>query len=224
MNLSNAFAQSGFIKEAEKYVKKSLAYNANNLYAENLSTYLKVAQDFDLRKGKASLLKTLQKDTTRLDVIQEIAKVCYTLGEYEEAWKYYDKFSRLRKEMRLDIYQPEDLKIAFVLDQLGRKEEAKEYYKSFKEYYEKDESIYKDLMMSSYYSATGNIDEGIRYLKAGSEIEGYMYWVILFMDKDPILLKMSGHPDFKKTIKKINDKFWTKHESIKKMLEEKEVI
>jgi hypothetical protein len=46
----------------------------------------------------------------------------------------------------------------------------------------------------------------------------------MFLDKDPILLKMSGHPDFKKTVKKIKDKFWSRHREIKKMLEEKEVI
>lgn len=224
LHLSNAFAQTGFIKEAEKYVKKSLDYNPNNLYSEYLYIYIKVAQHFDLNMAKASLLKTFQKDTTRLDVMQEIGKLYYTTGEYKEAWKYYDRFSRQKKAWDLDIYQTEDLKIGFVLEQLGRKEEAKEYYQRYKEYFEQDESIYNDLMMSGYYSAIGDIDKAMNYLKAASDGEGYIYWLILMIDKDPIMLKMSGHSDFNKTIKKINDKFWAKNKEIRKKLEEEGVL
>jgi len=85
LHLGNALAQSGFIKEAEDYNRKSLAYNPDNLFAEYLSVYINYAKDFDIARAKTNLIKCLQKDTTRIDIIQELAKVCYTMENYEEA-------------------------------------------------------------------------------------------------------------------------------------------
>jgi tetratricopeptide (TPR) repeat protein len=224
LHLSNAFAQAGFLNEAEKYAKKSLAYNPDNLYAEYLNVYIQSGRDFDLVKARASLLGIFQKDTTRIDLMQEIAKVSYTMGDYEQAWIYYNKMITTEKALHLDIYRGEYLNVGFVLRQLGRNVEADEYYARYFEYANEVESIYNDLMFAAYYSVKGDTDQAIQYLKDFSEEENYHLWLVMFLDKDPILLKMSGHPDFKKTVKKIKDKFWSRHREIKKMLEEKEVI
>ena len=224
LHLSNALAQTGFINESETYVQKSLAYNPDNLYSQYLYVYIRTAQRFDLNRTRASLIEILQKDTTRIDVIQEVAKVCYTMGDYEQAWVYYEKMLRMKEALKLDIYQSEDARIGFVLEQLGREEEAKKYYESFLEYAETDQSLYKDLLYSSYFVLTGNIEEGVRYLKAFSQKDNYQYWIILFLDKDPINQLMKNHPDYESTLKKINDKFWAKHKQIRKMLEAEGII
>ena len=224
LHLSNALAQTGFFNEAETYVQKSLAFDPDNLYSQYLYVYIKQAQHLDLARAKESLIKILQKDTARIDVIQEIAKVCYTMEEYETAWVYYNKMLKMKEALKLDIYQSENSRIGFVLEQLGQKDEAKKYYESFLEYTVNDQSLYKDLLYSSYFAATGNIDEGIRYLKAFSEKDNYQYWIVLFLDKDPVIRKMAGHPDYKSTLKKINDTFWAKNKQIKKMLEEEGVL
>jgi tetratricopeptide (TPR) repeat protein len=198
--------------------------NLNNLYSQYLYVYIKQAQHLDLNRAKRSLIAILQKDTTRIDVMQEIAKVCYTMEEYETAWEYYDKMLNMKEALKLDIYQSEDSRIGFVLEQLGRKDESKKFYESFLGYAVNDQSLYKDLLYSSYFAVTGNIDEGIRYLKAFSEKDNYQYWIVLFLDKDPVIRKMAGHPDYKSTLKKINDKFWAKNKQIRKMLEEEGII
>ncbi|MFH6984628.1 helix-turn-helix domain-containing protein [Marinoscillum luteum] len=219
LHLSNALAQTGFFNEAETYVQKSLAFNPDNLYSQYLYVYIRQAQHLDLNRAKQSLMTILQKDTTRIDVIQEIAKVCYTMEDYEQAWVYYEKMLHMKAALKLDIYQNEGSRIGFVLEQLGRKEEAKQYYESFLAYAEKDQSLYKDLLYSSYYAVTGQRDKAVKYLKAFSEKDNYQYWIVLFLDKDPVIRKMAGHPDYERTLKKINDKFWAKHKQIRKMLE-----
>jgi TolB-like protein/AraC-like DNA-binding protein/Tfp pilus assembly protein PilF len=224
LHLSNALAQTGFFNESETYVQKSLAFHPDNLYSQYLYVYIKQAQHLDLNRAKRSLIAILQKDTTRIDVMQEIAKVCYTMEEYETAWEYYDKMLNMKEALKLDIYQSEDSRIGFVLEQLGRKDESKKFYESFLGYAVNDQSLYKDLLYSSYFAVTGNIDEGIRYLKAFSEKDNYQYWIVLFLDKDPVIRKMAGHPDYKSTLKKINDKFWAKNKQIRKMLEEEGII
>uniref|UniRef100_UPI00404A6921 helix-turn-helix domain-containing protein n=1 Tax=Fulvivirga sp. TaxID=1931237 RepID=UPI00404A6921 len=224
LHLSNALAQTGFVNEAETYIHKSLEYNPDNLYSQYLYVYIRLAQHFDLNRAKTSLIEILQKDTTRIDVIQEIAKVCYTLGEYEQAWEYYDKMLKIKVALQLDLYQSENARIGFVLEQLGRKEEAKKYYDSYLEFVEKDQSLYKDLIYSSYYACVGDIDEAVKRFKAFSEEDNYQYWVVLFLDKDPINQLMKKHPDYKGTLKKVKDKFWAKHKQIRKMLEEEDII
>lgn len=224
LHLSNALAQTGFINESETYVQKSLAFFPDNLYSQYLYVYIRQAQHFDLKRAQTSLEEILQKDTTRIDVIQEIAKVCYTSEAYEEAWEYYDRMLNIKAALQLDIYQSEDIRIGFVLKQLGRKEEAKNYYDSYIEFAEKDQSLYKDLLYSSYYAVTGDIDQAMDYFKAFSEKDNYQYWIVLFLDKDPIIRQMAGHPDYKSTLKKINDKFWDKNKQIRKMLEEEDII
>jgi len=224
LHLSNALVQTGFMEEAESFIQKSLTYNPENLYSQYLYSYIRLANNFNLKRTKLELVEILQKDTTRIDIIQEIAKVCYTLEEYEESLEYYEKLIKIKTTLQLDIYQSEDIKIGFVLEQLGKKEEARDYYDRYLEYAENDKSLYKELNLSAYYATIGSIDEAMGHFKAFSEKDNYQYWLVLFLEKDPILLQMKGHPDFKSTVTKINDKFWHKHKQIRIMLEEEGMI
>ncbi|WKV10617.1 helix-turn-helix domain-containing protein [Marivirga harenae] len=224
LHLSNALAQTGFLDEAEKYIKKSKAYNPQNHYSKYLHEYIKLGQHNDLRQTKFALIEIFNQDTTKIDVISEVAKVCYTLEEYEEAWFYYEKLISIRYALKLDIYHNYDLNMAFVLEQLGREQEAKSFYESYLAFAEKDQSIYQELTMAAYFAAKGDIEKGMNGLKAFSKQDNYQYWFVLFLDKDPILLKMKNHPDFQNTVQKIRTKFWENHKEIKKMLVDKDIV
>lgn len=223
LHLSNALAQNGFMEIAEEYILKSLAYYEGNIFSDYLYAYILLAQDENLERTKSMLIKTLEKDTSRLDVIQEVAKTCYTLQDYQAAWFYYKKFLKIKNDLNLQLFESEYLKIGFVLEQLGRPEEAKIYYELFRSYAEKDESIYKDLNFAAYYAVNNQIDLGVDHLKKFSEQENYMYWFI-YLEDDPIMQRLSGHPVFKPTTDKIIKKFWQEHEEIKKVLEEEGLI
>jgi tetratricopeptide (TPR) repeat protein len=114
--------------------------------------------------------------------------------------------------------------MGFVLEQLGRKEKALAFYVSYLEYAENDQSIYQELGLSGYYATAGNIEKAMDHFKAFSEKEKYQYWIVLFLEKDPITSLMKDHPDFKSTLKKINDKFWNEHEQIRAMLEKEGML
>ncbi|WP_375579350.1 helix-turn-helix domain-containing protein [Marivirga tractuosa] len=224
LHLSNALAQTGFLDEAEKYINKSKAYDPKNHYSKYLHEYIKLGQHNDLRKTKSALIEIFKQDTTKIDVISEVAKVCYTLEEYEEAWFYYEKLISIRSALKLDIYHNYDLNMAFVLEQLGRKQEANSFYESYLAFAENDQSMYTELIMAAYHAAKGDVDKGINGLKAFSKQDNYQYWFVLFLDKDPILLKMKDHPDFQSTVQKIRTKFWENHEEIKKMLIDEDIV
>lgn len=218
LHLSNALAQNGFIKEAKVYAEKSLEYNPNNTYTQYLKVYLYRTEDFDLARAKKELLQILAKDTSRLDVLQEIARVCFTMADFEESNKYYLKLISKIEALQLNIYQNVHINIAFGLEQLGQPDEAKKYYESYFAYAQADESIYHDILMGSYYATQGDIDLAVKYLQAFSKIENIQYWLILFMDKDPVIRLMEGHPDYQPAMKAISDNFWQQHEKSKAVL------
>ena len=224
LHLSNALIQTGFIEEAEKYIRKSLDYNSSNFFSQYLHVYIKQAQNLDLERAKNELKEILQKDTTRLEIIQELAKVCYTMKNYQEAWIYYEKLLTIKDALKLDIYKEESIKIAFTLQQLNKDEKANELIGSFKEFLDSDNSIYVDLNASSYHVVNGDLDQGIKHLKAFTKQKDFFYWIILFLEKDPIIQRMSGHKDYQQTIDQIKSNFWEQHHEIRKVLLREGVI
>lgn len=224
LHLSNALAQSGFINEAETYIQRSLRLNPKNIFAETLYTYIRFAQDFDLPATQKALLQVLQKDSNNILVMQEVAKLSYFMEDYPTAWQYYEKFLQTKDELNWDVYPGEDVKISFVLKQMGKSEEAKSYLDSYLAYIKEDESIYKDLSYSAYHASMGNVNEGIERLQAFSKEQNIQYWFVLFLENDPIMQQLSEHPAYKTTMDKISGQFWKQHELLKKRLIEKGVL
>jgi TolB-like protein/AraC-like DNA-binding protein/tetratricopeptide (TPR) repeat protein len=224
LHLSNALAQTGFVREAEQYIQKSLDLNPANLFSAYLHTYIKFAGHSDLERTKRELILIWKRDTTRLDILQEIGKVCYTQESYEEAWQYYERFIKYKQLYDLNIYDAQDLTIGFVLEKLGRQQLADSLYAEYEAFIVQDESIYSDLMKAGHYAVHGEVERGMQHFKAFTSQTDYIYWVILFLDKDPVLMKLSGHPDYEKTIRTITDNFWKQHRQTRKMLEEEGVI
>ena len=120
LHISNAFIQSGFVEEAENYINKSIDYDPENLFSYYVKAYILYAKNRDFQQTETLLLETLSKDSTRLDVMQEVAKIYYMQRNYEQAYEYYDKYTSIKNELKLDIYPAENIKIAMVLRRNGK--------------------------------------------------------------------------------------------------------
>jgi len=224
LHVSNAFIQSGFINEAEKFIDKSLDYQPGNLYSAYVRAYILYAKNRDLEAFRDLIIDALNQDTTRIDILQEAAKSYYYLRDYENAYKYYKRFSEIKEAWKLDIYNSEDLKIAVVLDKLGLEEESEKYFNKYKVYAENNQSIYKHINLAMYYSYLGDTDKAIEHLALFSEEEHYFYWTLIFTDIDPLVDNIKDRSEFKEIMKKIDDKFWDYHKRIRKSLKEKDLI
>ena len=224
LHVSNAFIQTGFIDEALKYINKSLEYNQNNLYSQYVKAFILYARDRNLLQTKERLIEVLSKDSTRLDIIQEVAKICYYLGDFECAYKYYSKFNAIRDALNLDIYRYENNKIAVVLSQVGLIDEFKKYLKDYKNYAENDKSIYQQLSLATYYSYSGDTEKAIEHLKLFSQQDNYHYWTIIFLNIDPLMDNIKDLPEYKQIIGEIETKFWNGHNQIKISLEDKGLL
>jgi len=170
------------------------------------------------------LLETLDKDTTRLDVLQEVGKTCYYMRDYEEAYFYYKKFLYIREEQNLDIYKGENSKIALVLAKMGMKEESKKYLMDFKEYADNDNSVYQQLSLAAYYSYTGDRQKSLEHLKLFTQKENFFYWILIFLKIEPLFDNVKDLPEFKKINQEIESNFWHYHDQLKASLEEKGLL
>ena len=224
LDVSNALAQSGFTHEAMKYINKSQAYNPNNFYAPHLKAFIQYAMDEDIERLKKTLKKEFEKDSTRLDILQDIAKLYYFQEDYNGAYAYYEEFVEARKKYNLNIYPHEDIKIGLVYAKMGLNEEAADFFKAYADYCEKDESIYKSASMALKYAHEGKIQQGIEQLKIFASQDHYQYWILLFLEMDPLIKPLKSHPEYKETIQKIKDRFWENQAKLRKSLEEQGLI
>ena len=224
LHLGNAFIQSGFLDKAEYYINRSIDYNPENLYSAYVKAFIMYAKNRDLGETKKMLVETLQRDTTRMDILQETGKICYFMRDYDEAYSYYSKYISIKEQLNLDIYQVENAKIAKVMQEMGFEAEAEKYIQKFRDYLPYDQSIYRSINQAMLSAYEGKMDEAMNALKEFSKEENYNYWILLFYEQDPIIDDLKKHKDFKKVMKGIEDKFWKYHERLNKKLEEQKLI
>ena len=225
LHVSNAFIQSGFVDEAEFYINKSLDYNPNNIFSHYVKAYIQYATNKDLAKTKERLIAILKKDTTRIDVLQELGKICYYMRDYPTSFKYFKKFTDTRKQYGLDIFQHMDAEIGYVYQKNGHIEESKKYFEDYKNYVDTNSSIYKNVELAMYYSYLGETKKAMDHLKRFAEDEeNYHYWTILFLKLDPLMDNLKDDPEFDKTFKMLESKFWENHRRIKNNLQQKKLI
>uniref|UniRef100_UPI003216CB20 helix-turn-helix domain-containing protein n=1 Tax=uncultured Draconibacterium sp. TaxID=1573823 RepID=UPI003216CB20 len=224
LHISNAFIQSGFVGEAEKYVNKSLRYLPDNLYSEYLKAYILYSKNRDLEQLRDLLLRTFEKDKSRLDILQEVAKAYYYLGDYKTSFVYYKKFTELRETYHLDIYNSENGKIAYVFDKAGEKELAEKYIEAYKSDADKMQSIYKHYNLALYYSYKGDTQKAIEHLQLFSEEDNFHYWTILFTPIEPLAQNMMNHSGYQRIFLKLEDKFNQYHKRIEVSLKEKGLL
>ncbi len=223
LQLANALVSAGFIDEAEKYIDLSLNYHAENYYAPHLKALILFARDGNEKRTRKLLIKEWKKDTSRLDILQDIAKMYYLDEEYDTAYFYFKKFVEAREKRGLDIYPAENAKIALVYKKVGLNEEAEKFFQSYADYCEKDQSIYRSANLTIKYAYEGKVERAMEQLKLFSNVNNYPFWFIL-IERDPMLKPLKNHPDFDKTIQKIKDRFWSEHDRMKTSLKGDDLI
>jgi len=223
LQLSNALVSSGFADEALKYINMSLDYNAENYYAPHLKAFILFAKDGNVERTRNLVVKEWKKDTTRLDLLQEIGKLYYIEENYDSAYFYYSKFVKVREANGLDIYREDNAKIAQVYKKMGLDTEAEKLFNDFSEYCEADESSYRSVNLVWKYAYEGKINEAIEQLSIFSEVENYIYWFLL-MENEPLIQPLKDHPDFEGLMQKIKDRFWENQAKLRTSLEKKGLI
>ena len=224
LGLSNALVENGFVDESMLYINKSLDHNPENYYGPYLKTLILFAKDGDIQHTTTLLEREWQKDTTRLDILQDVANFHYYQEDYDSAFFYFEKFIKAKEKYGLDTYPNEDIKIGMVYEKMGLDEQAADFFRTYADYCKTDQSIYKSYSMATKYVQEGKNDQAIEQLKAFATQDNYKYWILIFMQLDPIMKPLKNHPEYDKTIQKIKDRFWENQAKLRKSLEEQGLI
>jgi TolB-like protein/AraC-like DNA-binding protein/Tfp pilus assembly protein PilF len=224
LRLGNALIQTGFVDESLKYIDKSLEYNPKNPYSRYIRAFILLAKNGDWKNTRELLLTEYNKDTTRIDILQDIGKISYYLKDYKGAYRYYKKFIAFREAQRLDIYKHENLIIAYVLAQVGQKEKAEGLVKGYKEFIDSDKSIYRELGFSAYYTYLGDQPKAIEHMKLFAKEGNVQYWIILFLEEDPILSRIKDNSEFRKHFNEAKSRFWKTHDALKLILDQNRLL
>ncbi|HEY5745129.1 MAG TPA: helix-turn-helix domain-containing protein [Chryseolinea sp.] len=219
-HLSNALLQNGFLDEALKYNEKSLQLNPKNFFAGYVNDYILYARDRDPKKAEERLRKRWKRGRTRFDILQEVGKMDFIQRNYAGAASCYDSAVATMKMFGLDIFQHEYLRfgVAYVLT--GQKEKGEDYIRRFKDYADHNQTMYKDLQMSMYYSYKGDANKAMELFKRfTNEQDNFLYWLLL-LPTDPIADNLKKHPEFDAVMKEIERKYWKKHDEMKEKWEE----
>jgi len=224
LGLGNALIENGFVNEAMTYINKSLTYNPGNYYAPYLKTLILFAKDSNIETATKLLEREWQKDTTRLDILQDVANFHYYQENYNRAFFYFEKFIKAKETYGLDIYPHEDIKIGMVYKKMGLDTQAANFFSAYAEFCETDQSIYKSASLVTKYVQEGENDRAIEQLKIFATQDNYKYWFLVFMKIDPLIKSLKNHQEFDKVMQKIEDRFWENQTQLRKSLEDKGLI
>jgi tetratricopeptide (TPR) repeat protein len=199
-----------------------LDYNPTNPFTRYVQAFVAYAKNGNINETKELLLKEFNKDTSRIDILQDIGKICYYMKQYDSSYKYYKRFIRIRETKKLDVYQHENLIIGTVLAKVGQAKKSEELLASYKQFVDNEKSIYKELGLAGYYCNRGENQKGLEHLKLFSKEDNLQYWIILFFQQDPIM--ENANAEFKAVNDRIVKNFWSNHKKIKAKLEEEGLL
>lgn len=224
LRLGNALIQTGFVEESLKQFDLALTYYPENAFARYIRAFALYAKTGNLKQTRALLVKEFNKDTTRFDILQDIGKVSYYLGEYDTAYVCYQRFNRYRETQKLDVFQHENLLIGKIYDKMGEHEQAQQFYASYREFLDRTETAYKHLGLVAWYCEENNRDKALEHLKLFTQEDNIQYWIILFLNKAPDKTPIERSAEFQKLSRDIEKKFWANHEKLKGKLEEQGLL
>lgn len=224
LRLGNALVQTGFVDEAMENIDMSLAYFAGNAFSRYVKAFVNYAKTNDLERTREMLIEEFARDTTRFDILQDVGKVSYYLRDYDSAYFYYEKFNRIREEQKLNVYVHENQIIGEVYEKVGKKAEAEAFFKSYWEYIQKDQTIYKNLGLAMHYAHRRDFETALEHLRLFAKEDNIQVWVVLFLPQDPMVEEFKKLPEFQKIWGEIERKFWAKHRIIREKLAEEELL
>lgn len=224
LHIANALIQTGFQKEAEEMVNESIAFDSANLFSAYVKAYITYARHMDLQVLRDDLFKAFEKDTTRLDILQEVAKVCYFQEDYDFAYRLYKAYYNAVITYNLNIYPAEDIKLATVFREKGEIELSEKLMQQYKSYCDVDPSIYREMSLATYYIYYKDYDQAMSHFEAFSSERDFMYWILVFMETDPIMDEFIQLPRYKEIKATLEKNFWDDHNELKSLLEEEGLI
>ena len=107
---------------------------------------------------------------------------------------------------------------------MGLNEQSKNFYQAYTDYCDNDQSIYKSASLAMKYANEWEVDLAIEQLNIFATQDNFQYWTLVFLEVEPLINPLKGHPEFDAVMQKIKDRFWDNQSRLKVSLKEKGLI
>lgn len=87
-----------------------------------------------------------------------------------------------------------------------------------------DPSVHKRIRLCGSYSLKRDTKKALEQMKIDSQLDYFGYGFIPNFIDDPMFDNIREHPNFKKLLSEMEDKFWENHERVKANLKEKGLL
>ncbi len=205
--ISNAFAQSGMMDKAKEHIRRSLEYDPENVFSQYLNIYIDLAIDLDLDRARQRMEGVYSSDTTRLDVLNELASLCYKQKDYPASYEYYGRFVRRKEALGFTIFPEQDIEIAYVMRKMGQAERAEEFRDSYEAWLNSNEGVYVPFLESLLHLYDGETDQALDDLDTFVQNGEYMYWFVLMLDGDPLFEGLANNRRYVRIMQTMAENF-----------------
>jgi len=221
------FAVTGFPEVAKNIFEELLTINNDSsAYYGGLSTIELCNWNLELTIKYLKIV--LQADSTRLDVLYNLAQYNIFLGNNKEAMVYIDKWLGLLDKTLVQSFRINGMyRVGYIYWKNGRFDEANHYFDlQLKKSTAVINSGYNPLFLAPHYDRAGvyafrgekeKAFEDLRIFNQRKLIPAY---IIKLLKYDPMFDSIRDEPEFQQIIHDSEAKLQAEHDKIKKWLEE----
>lgn len=218
--LSRTLRNSGFLKEAEEYLKKSLELNPESVDAIVEKSQLIPEMTGRYEQAKEILEDLFEKHSSDPCILRHLALAYYMDRDFENAYKCYKKFTEILETQHLNVQPGDNGRIGFVYHKMGMEQKSEEYFKKF----ENLNSVGYYLLFAGYYSFRNDTTKAFEHMKLNLEKENFPIYNIRILKQDPLFDNIRELPEFQQLLSEIEAKFWKNNERIRNNLKKKGLL
>jgi len=221
---------AGFKEKAIYYQKEAFKLTDDSAtYYRELAGIEQTNRNYEkaIELGK----KSYAIDSTDWWVVYRLGRNLSFLGQFEESLEYMKKFDRILETK--GIFLPnQSYRIGYAYWVNGFKEKAYYYINSALEMlndlielgrYPFDE-IVTFFHLAAIYAFTGENDKAYENLRLLNQKQRMPLWMVVLFKDDPMFDSIRDEPEFQQIIKDIEAKYQAEHESVRRWLEEHDML
>ena len=233
-SLSELYLNAGFSEKARYYAREAFTLDGDSLKFHLFSGWIETWSGNYL-KGLEYANKAYAMDSANLTGLHLLGHTEMFLRHYNEALFYFKKYIESQQAVgQLNLVDQEDL--GFANWQSGNIVEAEEYFRKEIEYCNKATSLGRSFgntgayyELAAIYAIKGDRDKALKNLETfwqQQELIGVKEKIIYVqvLKGDPVFDNLRNDADFQQIVMKIESKYQSDHERVRKWLEDQGMV